>query len=146
MAPPDAGKALQGGAETSPLAGTVLRCLEPKMWSASESPWLLPVSESVSFCSPQFYLCRLVLVESRNQEGSPRCCGKVLPGGSDKSPLAGKVPGCLEPEMRSASEFLWFPPDPEAFSFCSPHTHLPRLVSAESCNQDGSPRCPLLYF
>ncbi|EDL37581.1 mCG145574, partial [Mus musculus] len=26
-------------------------------------------------------------------------------------------------------------------SFCSPHSHLCRLVSAESGNQDGSPRC-----
>ena len=26
-------------------------------------------------------------------------------------------------------------------SFCSPHSHLHRLVSEESGNQDGSPRC-----
>ena len=39
-----------------------------------------------------------------NQDGSPRCSGKALPGGADTSPLAGKVPGCLEPEMVSALE------------------------------------------
>ena len=30
---------------------------------------------------------------------------------------------------------------PEAVSFCSPHSHLCRLVLEGSVNQDGSPRC-----
>jgi hypothetical protein len=75
------------------------------------------------------------------QDDSPRCCGKALLGGADTSPLAGKVPGCLEPEMGSVPEALWLPLEPEAVSFCSPHSPLHRLVYAESRTQDGSPRC-----
>jgi hypothetical protein len=45
-----------------------------------------------SFCSPHFYLCRLVSIESQNQDGSPRCCGNALLGRADTSPLVGKVP------------------------------------------------------
>jgi hypothetical protein len=82
-----------------------------------------------SFCSPYSPLHRLVSAESQNQDGSPRCCGKTLPGGADTSPLAGKVPGCLEPQMRSAPEALWLLPVAEAVSFCSPHSSLCRLVS-----------------
>jgi hypothetical protein len=106
-------------------------------------------------------------VGSRNEDGSRRCSGKALPGGVDTSPLAGKVPGCLEPvqtsldrileprclqqmlresppgpggllssgrdgclepKMGPALEALWLPPDPEAVSFCSPHSHLCRVV------------------
>ena len=44
------------------------------------------------------------LLESGNQNVSCRCSGKVLLGQPDTYPLAGKVPGCLEPEKGSASE------------------------------------------
>ena len=119
MAPPGApAKALPGRADTSPLAGKVSGCLEPKTGSASEALWLLPVPEAISFCSPHSHLCRLVSVGSGNQDGSPRCSGKALPGRVDTSPLAGKVPICLEPEMQSASEDLWLLPVPKAVSFC----------------------------
>jgi hypothetical protein len=43
--------------------------------------------------------------------------------------------------MVSASVALWILPVPEAVSFPSPHSHLHILVSAESRNQGGSPRC-----
>jgi hypothetical protein len=86
-------------------------------------------------------LCKLVSAGSGNQDGSPRCCGKALLGWAHTFPLAGKVPGCLDPEMRSASEALWLPPVPETVSFCSPHSHMCRLVLVESQSQDGSPRC-----
>jgi hypothetical protein len=33
---------------------------------------------------------------------------------ADISPLAGKVPGCLEPEKGFATEALWLQPVPEA--------------------------------
>jgi hypothetical protein len=69
----------------------------------------------------------------------------ALPSGVDTSPLAGKVPECLEPETGSASEALWLPPIPEAVSFCSPHSHLSRLVLAGSGNQDDSPRYSQIY-
>jgi hypothetical protein len=45
-----------------------------------------------SFCSPHSHLCRIVLEESGNQDGSPRFCGKALLGRVDTSPLAEKVP------------------------------------------------------
>ncbi|EDL14413.1 mCG147503 [Mus musculus] len=90
---------------------------------------------------PDFWsLCRLVLAGSGNQDVSGRCSGIGLPGRADSSPLARKVPGCLEPEMGPALEVLWLLPDPEAVSFCSPHSHLCRLVLAGSENQDVSSR------
>jgi hypothetical protein len=94
-----------------------------------------------SVCSPHSHLCRLVSTGSRNQDDSCRCSGNALPGLLDTSPLAVKVPGCVEPETGAASEALWLPPVSEAVSFCSPHSHLCRLVSAGSGNQDGSHRC-----
>jgi hypothetical protein len=48
------------------------------------------------------------------------------------------VPGCLEPEKGAASEALWLPPVPEAVSFCSPYSHLCRVVLVESGIQDVS--------
>jgi hypothetical protein len=110
------------------------------MGSASEALWLMPVSEAVRLCSPYSHLCRLVSVGSGNQGGSPECCGKALQGGVDSSPLAEKVPRCLEPKSGSASEALCLPPVPEAVSFCSPHSHLCRLMLVGSRNQDGSPQ------
>jgi hypothetical protein len=103
-------------------------CLEPEKGAASEALWLLPVPEAVSFYSPHSHLCRLLLAESWNQDVSLRCSGKSLLGWVDTYPLAGMVPGCLEPEKGAASEALWLPPVPEAVSFCSPHSHLCRLL------------------
>jgi hypothetical protein len=97
-------------------------------------PEIGPVPEAVSFSSAYSHLCRLVLVESENQNVSCSCFGNSLLGGADTSPLAVKVPRCLEPEKGSASEALWLPPVPEAVSFCSPHSHLRRVVSVESGN------------
>ena len=57
------------------------------------------------------------------------------------TPLSGKVSGCLEPEKGPASEALWLPPVPEAVSFCSPHSHLCRILLLESRNQDVCPGC-----
>jgi hypothetical protein len=87
------------------------------------------------------HLCRLFSEGSGNQDGSPRCSGKALLCGAGTSPLAGKVPRCLELETGSASEPLWLLPVPEAVCFCRPQSHLGILVSVGSGNQDGSPRC-----
>jgi hypothetical protein len=112
---------LPGRLDTSPLAGKVLRCLEPEKGAASEALWLLPVPETVSFCSPHSRLHRVVFMESGNQDVSRRCSGNFLPGWVDTSPLAGKVPGCLEPKTGTVSEALWLPPVPEAVIFCNLH-------------------------
>jgi hypothetical protein len=79
-------------------------------------------------------------MESGSQDVSCRCSGKALPGRVDTYPLAGKLLWCLEPEKGAASETRWIPPVPEAVSFCSPHSHLYRVVSVESGNQDVSRR------
>jgi hypothetical protein len=134
-------KALLVEADTSPLARKVPRCLEPETGSAPEAVWLPPVPEAVSFSSPHTHLCRLVSEESRYQDGSPRCSGKALPGRTDTSPLAGKLPRCLEPKMVSAPLALWLLPAPEAVIFCRPHSHLHRLVSEGSGNEDCYLRC-----
>ena len=122
------GKALQGRADTSPLAVKVPGCLEPETESALEALFLPPVPEAVSFCSPHSHLYRLVSGGSMNQDRSCRCSGKALPGMVDTSPLAGKVPGYMELEMGSASEALWLLPVPEAVSFSSARSHLCRLL------------------
>jgi hypothetical protein len=129
-------------APSGTLAGKVPGCLEPEKACASESLRLLPVPEAVSFCSSHAHLCRLVSVESGNQDVSCRCSGNSLPGPVDTYSLAGKVPGCLEPKKGAASEALWLLPVPEAVSFCSSHSHLCTLASVESRNQDVSRRCP----
>jgi hypothetical protein len=119
MAPPVA-LAKPSRAGQSPLAGKVPGCLEPEKGSASEALWLLPVPEAVSFCNPHSHLCRLVSVESGNQDASSKCSSNSLPGWADTSPLAGRVPGWLEPKTRTVSEALWLLPVPEAVSFCIP--------------------------
>jgi hypothetical protein len=53
-------------------------------------------------------------------------------GRADTSSLAGKVSGYLEPETGSAPEAVSLLPVPESVSFCSPHSHLRRLVSEGS--------------
>ena len=97
QSPPGWGRHLSSGSEVSGH-------LEPETGSATEALWLLPVPEAVSFRSPHSHLCRLVLAGFKNQDGSCRCSGKALLGGVDTSPLAGKVPRCLEPQMGSVSE------------------------------------------
>ena len=67
-----------------------------------------------SFCSPYSHLHRLVSERSRTRDGSPRCSGKALLGGANTSPLAGKGPECLEPEMGCAPEVVWLLHVPEA--------------------------------
>jgi hypothetical protein len=59
--------------DTSLLSGKEPKYLEPETGFATEALWLSPVPEAVNFCSPHFYLCRLVLTGSRNQDVSGRC-------------------------------------------------------------------------
>jgi hypothetical protein len=59
-----------------------------------------------SFCIPYSHLLRVVSTGSWNQDVSPRCCGKALPGRPDTSPLAGKVFGYLELKTWSVPEAL----------------------------------------
>lgn len=94
-----------------------------------EGPKQVLSQKLCSLCSPHSHLHRLVSEGSRNQDGSPRCSGKALPGMVGTFPQAGKVPGCLEPETRCAPEVVWLLPVPEVVSFCSSHSHLCRLVS-----------------
>jgi hypothetical protein len=108
----------------------------PETGPVSEAVLLLPVPEAVSFCNPHSHLCRLVSEGSGNQYGSTRCSGKSLPGGADTSPLAQKVPGCLEPESWHAPEAVWLPCVPEVVSFYRSHSHLCRLFSEGSRHQD----------
>jgi hypothetical protein len=59
----------------------------------------LPCHRSCCFSSPHSHLCRLLSVESWNQDGFCWSWGKSLPGQTDTSPLAGKVARCQSPKM-----------------------------------------------
>jgi hypothetical protein len=50
-----------------------------------------------SFCSWHSHLHSLISERSLTRDGSPKCSGKILLGRVDTSPLAGKVPSCVEP-------------------------------------------------
>jgi hypothetical protein len=121
---------------SSPLAGEVDRYLGfgPDSWQkmkarnrACSRICVATAVHTLTFADQSWW-------NPETQDGSPRYCGKALPGGADTSPLAGKVPKCLEPETRSAPEALWFPPVPEAVSLCSPQSHIRRPVLEESRN------------
>jgi hypothetical protein len=86
-------------------------------------------------------LCRILSAGSRNQDVCCRCSGNVFPGQAVPYPLAGKVAGCLGPKKGPALEARLLPPVPEAVSFCIPPTHLCRILSAGSQNQDVCCRC-----
>jgi hypothetical protein len=47
----------------------------------------------------------------------------------------GSCPDVWSPKMGPALDALWLPPEPEAVSFCSPHSHLCTLVLAGSGNR-----------
>jgi hypothetical protein len=99
---------------SSPLTGKVHRYLvfgppswqkmKARNWTCPRTVLHWPVTEAVSFCSPHSHLHRVGSEGSGSQDGSPRCSGKALLGRVDTSPLAGRVPGCLEPETGSVSE------------------------------------------
>jgi hypothetical protein len=86
-------------------------------------------------------LFRILLAGSRNQDVCCRCSGKALPCWADPYPLARKVASCLGPKKGAALEALWLLPVPEAFSFCIPYSHVCRILSAGSWNQDVCFRC-----
>ena len=74
---------------SSPLTGKVHRYLAfgPPSWPKTglfpQAVLLQPVTEAVSLCSPHSHLHRPVLEGSGNQDGSPRCSCKALPGRVD---------------------------------------------------------------
>jgi hypothetical protein len=103
-------RALSAGKLSSCREGGQISGIQTCLLAEDEVPKQDLSQNLCSFCSPHIHLCRLVSAESRNQVGSPRCCGKALPEGPDNSPLAWKVPGCLEPEMLSVSKALWLLP------------------------------------
>jgi hypothetical protein len=92
-----------------------------------------PSQKLCSFRRWHSHLHSIVSERSWARDGSSRCSGKALQGRADTS-LVGKVPSCLEPEMGSASETVWFLPVPESVSFCSPQSYLRRLISEGSGN------------
>jgi hypothetical protein len=76
-------------ADTSPLAGKALGCLEPEMASfpklccfcLSQNLCHFCLSQKLcSFCSLHSHLCRLVSEKSGTQDGSPTCAGRALLG------------------------------------------------------------------
>jgi hypothetical protein len=80
------------GVHTYLLAKTV----GPKQCLSQKLCYFRLFQKPCSFCSRPSHLHSLVSEGSRNQDSSPRCSGKALPGGADTSPLAAKVPGRLE--------------------------------------------------
>jgi hypothetical protein len=130
----------------SPLTRKVHRylALGPPSWpkmkaqnrTCPEVELLWPVPEAVSFCILHSHLCRILSEESWNQDVCSWCSGQVLLARADPYPLARIVARCLGPEKGAALEVLCLPPVPEAVSFCILHSHLCRIHSAGSRNQD----------
>ena len=82
----------------SPPRQTLL--LFPDVWSLKQG-----LSQKLCcFCSLLSHLHRLRLVSEGpgTQDGSLTCTERAIPGNT--SPLVGKLPGCLEPEMGSVLE------------------------------------------
>jgi hypothetical protein len=136
---------------SSPLTGKVHRYLAsgspswPKTKAQNstcpEAELLWPVPEAVSFCILHSHLCRILSEESWNQDVCSRCSGQALLAWADPYSLAWKVASCLGPKKGAALEALWLLPDPEAFSFCILYSHLCRIHSAGSRNQDVCCQC-----
>jgi hypothetical protein len=136
---------------SSPLRGKVHRylALGPPSWpkmkaqnrTCPKAELLWPVPEAVSFCILHSQLCRMLSEESWNPDVCSPFSGQVLPAQVDPYPLAGKVASCLGPEKGAALEALCLLPVPEAFSFCIPYSHLCRIHSEGSRNQDVCCRC-----
>jgi hypothetical protein len=136
---------------SSPLTGKVHRhlALGPPSWPKRKAQnrtcpadvlfW--PIPEAVSFCILHSHLCRILLEESWNQYVCKRCSVQVLLARADPYPLARKVARCLGPEKGAALEVLWLQSVPETVSFCIPHSHLCRTLSAGSQNQDVCCQC-----
>jgi hypothetical protein len=127
-------RSLSAGKLSSCREGGQISGIQTCLLAEDEGPKQCLSKNLCSFCRLHSHLCRLVLSGSGNQDGFPRCCGKALPAWADTSPLAGKVPGCLDLETMSAPEALWLLPVPEAVCLCSPHSHLCRPVLEESGN------------
>ena len=134
-------RALSAGKLSSYREGAQISGIWTSLLAEDEGPKQGLSQKLCSFCSWHSHLHRLVSERSQTRDGSPRCSDKALTGRMDTSTLAGKVPRCLKPEMRSATEALCLLPVPEFVSFCISHSHLSRLVSKGSGDQDGSPRC-----
>ena len=134
-------RALSAGKLSSCREGAQISGIQTCLLAEDEGPKQGLSQQLCSFYSRHSHLHSLVSERIWSRDGSPRCSRKVLPGRADSYPLVGKVPGCLEPEKGFASEALWLLPVPEAVSFCSPHSHLHRLVLVEPGSQDVSCRC-----
>ena len=110
------------------------------MGSVPEAVLLLPVPEAVSLLQSVLSPVQTGLRGTRETRWLPHLLSESEPSQEATSPLAGKVPGCLEHEMGLPHKQCHFCMSQKLCSFCSPHSHLCRLVSEGSRNQDGSPR------
>ena len=124
-------KPMPGGVDTSPLAGKVPRCLEPKTGSASKVLWLL-----LSFCSPHSHLHRLSWRDPGTKMGLPSASAK--PSQAGRTPLLwqGRCPDIWSLKQGLPQKLCYFFLSQNLCSFYSLHTHLCRLVSLESGNPE----------
>jgi hypothetical protein len=87
-----------------PLAWMVPGCLEPEMRFVPEAMLLLPVPEAVSPLQSGLSPVQIGVCGTRDPKWLPHLLRHSEPSWADTSSLAGKVPRCLEPEMRSVPE------------------------------------------
>ena len=101
---PSPGPAEPSPVYISPLSGKVPRCLEPEMGSVPEAVLLLQSARS------PFAVRELTCADWSLWDPGPKMApspAPTEPSRADTSPLEGKLPRCLEPEMGSVPEAVF---------------------------------------
>ena len=89
-------RALSASKLSSYREGVQIPGVQTSLLAEDEGPKEGLSQKLCSFCCQHCHLHSLVPEKFWTRDGSPRCSSKALPDGVDTSPLAGKMPGCLE--------------------------------------------------
>ena len=109
---------------------------------AENEAWKQGLSQKMCFLSNlHTHLHRLVSKGPGTQDGSLTCSGSQSPPRQTPLLWQGRCPDVWSLKQGLPQKLCHFCLSQKLCSLCSPHSHLRRLVSEGSRNQDGSPRC-----